>query len=75
MQQISEMSIGPDSSTTETMKLPSKTKLLSRKNVNNKKVVETPTFLSEGQPIEFIYKKKLMFGNFIKYNERTGSSR
>ena len=70
MQQITEMSIG---SQTDNIPFPSRKKI-SRKGINNKKVVETPTFLSEGQPIELVYKKKLIFGNFIEYNEGSSHS-
>ena len=43
------------------------------KKVETRNVIEEPTVLEQGVPLEIVYKKKLTFGNFVGYKDESNS--
>ncbi len=73
LEQISEQ-IQPKTSRTMIPTIrPSRGRLNSDRTIKFRNVVETPTALVKGYPIELIYKKKVIFGNFESYKDETNA--
>ena len=43
------------------------------KKVETRNVIEEPTVIEQGVPLEIVYKKKLTFGNFVGYKDESNS--